>query len=73
MPREYKIKDIPTRSPRLYEAIQLLSLGHTYKQTSQEMFVAHRTVVNQIEKARKDYGVRTNIELIARCYQEGIL
>lgn len=54
-----------TSSPMQRQILQLLTQGKTYKQIAHEISRSTRTVESQIEKLRRQAGVRTTAQLVA--------
>ena len=69
LPRE----KAPQITPRQMEVLQLLSSGHSTREIGRELYLSEATVRNHIRGLLKAFGAHSQLEVLARARELGIL
>jgi PAS domain S-box-containing protein len=68
-----KRKDIPALTPRQLEVLQLLSEGKSVKEIGKELYISEATVRNHVRSLLQALGAHSQLEVLARAREVGIL
>jgi PAS domain S-box-containing protein len=68
-----KRKDIPALTPRQLEVLQLLSEGKLVKEIGKELYLSEATVRNHVRSLLQALGTHSQLEVLARAREVGIL
>jgi PAS domain S-box-containing protein len=68
-----KRKDIPALTPRQLEVLQLLSEGKSVKEIGKELYLSEATVRNHVRSLLQALGAHSQLEVLAKAREMGIL
>ena len=68
-----KRKDIPALTPRQLEVLQLLSEGRSVKEIGKELYLSEATVRNHVRSLLQTLGAHSQLEVLAKAREMGIL
>jgi PAS domain S-box-containing protein len=68
-----KRKDIPALTPRQLEVLQLLSEGKSVKEIGKEFYLSEATVRNHVRSLLQTLGAHSQLEVLAKAREMGIL
>ena len=66
-------KDVPVLTPRQLEVLRLLSEGKGAKEIGQELYLSQATVRNHIRSLLQALGAHSQLEVLAKARELGIL
>lgn len=68
-----KHKDAPSLTPRQAEVLKLLAAGKSPKEIGRELYLSEATVRNHIRGLLKAFGAHSQLEVLARAREAGVL
>jgi len=68
-----KRKDIPAITPRQLEVLQLLSEGKSVREIGKELYLSEATVRNHVRSLLQTLGAHSQLEVLAKAREMGIL
>jgi DNA-binding NarL/FixJ family response regulator len=66
-------KDAPQITPRQMEVLRLLSSGHSTREIGRELYLSEATVRNHIRGLLQAFGAHSQLEVLARAREAGVL
>jgi len=66
-------KEAPQITPRQMEVLQLLSSGHSTREIGRELYLSEATVRNHIRGLLQAFGAHSQLEVLARARELGVL
>ena len=64
---------IPQITPRQMEVLSLLSSGHSTREIGRELYLSEATVRNHIRGLLQAFGAHSQLEVLARARELGVL
>ena len=66
-------KEAPQITPRQREVLEMLSSGHSTREISRELYLSEATVRNHIRGLLQAFGAHSQLEVLAKARQSGVL
>ncbi len=66
-------KEAPQITPRQMEVLQLLSSGHSTREIGRQLYLSEATVRNHIRGLLQAFGAHSQLEVLARAREAGVL
>jgi GAF domain-containing protein len=66
-------KEAPQITPRQMEVLQLLSSGHSTREIGRKLYLSEATVRNHIRGLLQAFGAHSQLEVLARARESGVL